>query len=99
MVTTGRSGVPQNISMQLLDGANSLVTFCTLLPLLRPAPFLIVTNTIGALQVFDSAFATTTGCRNQRRWFSRRTHGVVLTRTRPFKFFRMGRACYGYDPS
>ena len=56
--------------------------------------FLIVTNTIGALQVFDIVFATTTGgAETSGGGPAGATLVVVLHMyNTAFKFFRMGRA-------
>lgn len=60
----GLQGIPQDYyDAASVDGANSKQSFRHItLPLLRPVMlFVIVTNTIGALQVFDLIFATTNG--------------------------------------
>ena len=65
------------------------------LPLLRPIIlFLVVTNTIGALQVFDLVFgATTGGAETSGGGPANSTMVVVLHMyNTAFKFFRMGRA-------
>jgi ABC-type sugar transport system permease subunit len=56
--------------------------------------FLMVTNTIGALQVFDIVFATTTGgAETSGGGPAGATMVVVLHMyNNAFKFFRMGRA-------
>ncbi len=60
----GLQGIPQEYyDAAAVDGAGKIQSFRYItLPQLRPVMlFLIVTNTIGALQVFDIVFATTTG--------------------------------------
>lgn len=86
----GLQGIPQDYyDAASVDGANrwQRLRFITL-PLLRPVTlFVVVTNTIGALQVFDLVFATTGGAP------ANRTMTVVLHMyNTAFKFSRMGRA-------
>ena len=86
----GLQGIPKDFyDAASIDGANSLqrLRYITL-PLLKPVTlFVIVTNTIGALQVFDVVFATTGGGP------ANRTMTVVLYMyDTAFKFSRMGRA-------
>jgi ABC-type sugar transport system permease subunit len=95
--TAGLQGIPQEyFDAAAVDGANSLQTFWHItLPLLRPVLlFLMVTNTIGALQVFDIVFATTTGgAETSGGGPAGATMVVVLHMyNNAFKFFRMGRA-------
>ena len=93
----GLQGIPQDYyDAAAVDGANSWQSFWNItLPLLRPVLlFLIVTNTIGALQVFDIVFATTTGgAETSGGGPAGATMVVVLHMfNNAFKFFRMGRA-------
>lgn len=86
----GLQGIPKDFyDAASIDGANSLqrLRYITL-PLLKPVTlFVVVTNTIGALQVFDVVFATTGGGP------ANRTMTVVLYMyNTAFKFSRMGRA-------
>jgi multiple sugar transport system permease protein len=95
--TAGLQGIPQEyFDAAAVDGANSIQTFWHItLPLLRPVLlFLVVTNTIGALQVFDIVFATTTGgAETSGGGPAGATMVVVLHMfNNAFKFFRMGRA-------
>jgi len=86
----GLQGIPQDYyDAAQVDGANRGQSFLYItLPLLRPVMlFVIVTNTIGALQVFDLVFATTSGGP------ANATMTVVLYMyNTAFKFSRMGRA-------
>ncbi len=86
----GLQGIPQDYyDAASVDGTNSWQRFRYItLPLLRPVTlFVVVTNTIGALQVFDLVFATTGGGP------ANRTMTVVLYMyNTAFKFSRMGRA-------
>jgi ABC-type sugar transport system permease subunit len=86
----GLQGIPQDYyDAAAVDGANRWQTFSRItLPLLRPVTlFVVVTNTIGALQVFDLVFATTAGGP------ANRTMTVVMYMyNTAFKFSRMGRA-------
>jgi len=86
----GLQGIPQDYyDAASVDGANVWQRFRHItLPLLRPVMlFVIVTNTIGALQVFDLVFATTNGGP------ANSTMTVVLHMyNTAFKFQRMGRA-------
>jgi multiple sugar transport system permease protein len=86
----GLQGIPQDFyDAANVDGANGLqrLRYITL-PLLQPVTlFVVVTNTIGALQVFDLVYATTGGGP------ANRTLSVVLYMyDTAFKFSRMGRA-------
>jgi multiple sugar transport system permease protein len=86
----GLQGIPQDFyDAASVDGANRFqrLRYITL-PLLKPVTlFVVVTNTIGALQVFDLVFATTGGGP------ANRTMTVVLYMyNTAFKFSRMGRA-------
>lgn len=86
----GLQGIPQDYyDAAAVDGASRWQSFWRItLPLLRPVTlFVVVTNTIGALQVFDLVFATTGGGP------ANRTMTVVLYMyNTAFKFSRMGRA-------
>ncbi len=86
----GLQGIPQDYyDAASVDGANKWQSFRHItLPLLRPVTlFVVVTNTIGALQVFDLVFATTNGGP------ANSTMTVVLHMyNTAFKFSRMGRA-------
>jgi multiple sugar transport system permease protein len=86
----GLQGIPQDYyDAASVDGANRRQTFWHItLPLLRPVTlFVVVSNTIGALQVFDLVYATTGGGP------AGRTMTVVLYMyDTAFKFSRMGRA-------
>jgi ABC-type sugar transport system permease subunit len=86
----GLQGIPQDYyDAARVDGANRWQEFWRItLPLLRPVMlFVVVTNTIGALQVFDLIFATTGGAP------ANSTMTVVLYMyNTAFKFSRMGRA-------
>lgn len=86
----GLQGIPQDFyDAAQVDGAGSWQEFRYItLPLLRPVIlFVLVTNTIGALQVFDLVFATTGGAP------ANSTMTVVLYMyNTAFKFSRMGRA-------
>lgn len=86
----GLQGIAQDFyDAASIDGANrwQRLRYITL-PLLKPVTlFVVVTNTIGALQVFDLVFATTGGGP------ANRTMTVVLHMyNTAFKFSRMGRA-------
>ena len=86
----GLQGIPQDYyDAAAVDGASRWQSFWRItLPLLRPVTlFVVVTNTIGALQVFDLVFATTGGGP------ANRTMTVVMYMyNTAFKFSRMGRA-------
>ena len=86
----GLQGIPEDYyHAAQVDGAGKLQQFRYItLPLLRPVMlFVLVTNTIGALQVFDLVFATTGGAP------ANSTMTVVLYMyNTAFKFSRMGRA-------
>ena len=86
----GLQGIPQDYyDAAQVDGANCWQEFWAItLPLLRPVMmFVIITNSIGALQVFDLVFATTNGGP------ANSTITVVLHMyNTAFKFSRMGRA-------
>ena len=95
--TAGLQGIPQEyFDAAAVDGANSLQTFWHItLPLLRPVLlFLVITNTIGALQVFDIVFATTTGGAETSGGGPAGSTMVIVLHmyNNAFKFFRMGRA-------
>lgn len=86
----GLQGIPQDYyDAARVDGAGSRQTFRFItLPLLRPVTlFVVVTNTIGALQVFDLVFATTGGAPAN----STMTLVLYMYNT-AFKYSRMGRA-------
>ena len=86
----GLQGIPQDYyDAARVDGAGSWQTFRFItLPLLRPVTlFVVVTNTIGALQVFDLVFATTGGAPAN----STMTLVLYMYNT-AFKYSRMGRA-------
>ena len=86
----GLQGIPKDYyDAAQVDGAGKFQEFRYItLPLLRPVMlFVVVTNTIGALQVFDLVFATTGGAP------ANSTMTVVLHMyNTAFKFSRMGRA-------
>ncbi len=86
----GLQDIPQDYyDAAKVDGASAWQEFRFItLPLLRPVTlFIVVTNTIGALQVFDLVFATTGGAP------ANSTMTVVLYMyNTAFKFSRMGRA-------
>ncbi len=86
----GLQGIPEDYyHAAQVDGAGTYQQFRYItLPLLRPVMlFVVVTNTIGALQVFDLIFATTGGAP------ANSTMTVVLHMyNTAFKFSRMGRA-------
>jgi ABC-type sugar transport system permease subunit len=93
----GLQGIPQEYyDAAAVDGANKVQSFRYItLPQLRPVMlFLIVTNTIGALQVFDIVFATTTGgAETSGGGPANSTMVIVLHMYNiAFKFFKMGRA-------
>lgn len=86
----GLQGIPQDYyDAAQVDGAGNRQAFRFItLPLLRPVMlFVVVTNTIGALQVFDLVFATTGGAPAN----SSMTVVLHMYNT-AFKFSRMGRA-------
>ena len=86
----GLQGIPQDYyDAAQVDGAGNWQEFVFItLPLLRPVMlFVVVTNTIGALQVFDLVFATTGGAPAN----SSMTVVLHMYNT-AFKFSRMGRA-------
>ncbi len=94
----GLQGIPQEYyDAAAVDGANWIQSFWHItLPLLRPVLlFLIVTNTIGALQVFDIVFAATTGVVAETTGGGPAGSTMVIVLhmyNNAFKFFRMGRA-------
>jgi len=94
----GLQGIPQDYyDAAAVDGAAGWDAFWHItLPLLRPVLlFIISTNTIGALQVFDIVFAATTGTAGETSGGgpAGSTMVVVLHMyNTAFKFFRMGRA-------
>ena len=86
----GLQGIPQDYyDAAQVDGAGKWQEFRFItLPLLKPVMlFVVVTNTIGALQVFDLVFATTGGAPAN----SSMTVVLHMYNT-AFKFSRMGRA-------
>jgi multiple sugar transport system permease protein len=93
----GLQGIPQEYyDAAAVDGASWWQSFWHVtLPLLRPVLlFIVVTNTIGALQVFDIVFAATTGLAGETSGGgpAGSTMVVVLHMyNTSFKFFRMGR--------
>jgi multiple sugar transport system permease protein len=93
----GLQGIPgEYYDAAAVDGANRWQTFWRItLPLLRPVLlFIIVTNSIGALQVFDIVFAATTGGADTSGGGPAGSTMVVVLHmyNTAFKFFRMGRA-------
>jgi len=92
----GLQGIPtEYYDAAAVDGANPRQSFWYItMPLLRPVMlFLIVTNTIGALQVFDIVFAMTDNTNWSGGGPANSTVTVVLhTYMTAFKFFKMGRA-------
>lgn len=88
--SAGLQGIPQDYyDAASVDGANSWQRFWRItLPLLKPVMlFVVVTNTIGGLQVFDLVFSTTSGGPVNS------TMTIVLHMyNTAFKFSRMGRA-------
>jgi ABC-type sugar transport system permease subunit len=86
----GLQGIPQDYyDAASVDGANGWQRFWKItLPLLKPVMlFVIVTNTIGGLQVFDLVFSSTGGGPVNS------TQTIVLHMyNTAFKFSRMGRA-------
>ena len=97
VMTAGLQGIPEEYyDAAAVDGANWWQSFRHItLPLLRPVVlFLVVTNTIGALQVFDIVFATTTGgAETSGGGPAGATMVLVLHMyNNAFKFFKMGRA-------
>jgi multiple sugar transport system permease protein len=86
----GLQGIPQDYyDAARVDGAGSWQAFRFItLPLLQPVTlFVVVTNSIGALQVFDLVFATTGGAP------ANSTMTIVLYMyNTAFKYSRMGRA-------
>lgn len=93
----GLQGISQEYyDAAAVDGASRWQSFWHItLPLLRPVLlFIIVTNTIGALQVFDIVFAATTGGAETSGGGPAGSTMVVVLHmyNTAFKFFRMGRA-------
>ncbi len=94
----GLQGIPQEYyDAAAVDGANSFQSFWHItLPQMQPVLlFLIVTNTIGALQVFDIVFATTTGVAAETTGGGPANSTMVIVLhmyNTAFKFFKMGRA-------
>jgi multiple sugar transport system permease protein len=91
----GLQGIPQDYyDAASVDGASAWQRFWRItLPLLRPVMlFVMVTNTIGALQVFDLVFSST-GTGGSAGGPANATMTVVLHMyNTAFKFSRMGRA-------
>jgi multiple sugar transport system permease protein len=93
----GLQGIPQEYyDAAAVDGASRWQSFWRItLPLLRPVLlFIVVTNTIGALQVFDIVFAATTGLAGETSGGGPAGSTMVVmlhTYNTAFKFFRMGR--------
>ncbi len=92
----GLQGIPQDYyDAASVDGANARQRFWNItLPLLRPVMlFVVVTNTIGALQVFDLIFSATGSGAVGAGGPVNSTMSVVLHMyNTAFKFSRMGRA-------
>ena len=92
----GLQGIPQEYyDAAAVDGANQVQSFRYItLPQLRPVLlFLLITNTIGALQVFDIVFAMTDGTELSGGGPANATMVFVLYMyNTAFKFFKMGRA-------
>jgi ABC-type sugar transport system permease subunit len=93
----GLQGIPQDYyDAAAVDGASPPQSFWHItLPQLRPVIlFLVVTNTIGALQVFDLVFAATTGGAETSGGGPANSTMVVVLHmyNTAFKFFKMGRA-------
>jgi len=93
----GLQGIPQEFyDAAAVDGASRWQSFWHItLPLLRPVLlFIVVTNTIGALQVFDIVFAATTGGASTSGGGPAGSTMVVVLHmyNTAFRFFRMGRA-------
>lgn len=92
----GLQGIPQEYyDAAAVDGANKFQAFRYItIPQLRPVLlFLLVTNTIGALQVFDLVFAMTDGTELSGGGPANATMVIVLHMyNTAFKFFKMGRA-------
>jgi len=93
----GLQGIPQDYyDAAAVDGASGMQSFWHVtLPLLRPVLlFILCTNTIGALQVFDIVFAATTGGAETSGGGPAGSTMVVVLHmyNTAFKFFRMGRA-------
>lgn len=92
----GLQGIPQDYyDAASVDGASAWQRFWKItLPLLRPVMlFVIVTNTIGALQVFDLVFSSTSSGAGAAGGPANATMTVVLHMyNTAFKFSRMGRA-------
>jgi multiple sugar transport system permease protein len=86
----GLQGIPQDYyDAARVDGANRRQEFRAItLPLLRPViAFILITNSIGALQVFDVVYATTQGSPANSTMTT-----VLYMYNTAFKFSRMGRA-------
>jgi multiple sugar transport system permease protein len=95
--SAGLQGIPQDYyDAAQVDGANRAQSFLYItLPLLRPVMlFVVVTNSIGALQVFDLVFsATSTGTTSSAGGPANSTMTVVVYMYQTaFKFSRAGRA-------
>ncbi len=92
----GLQGIPQDYyDAARVDGANRWQEFRHItLPLLRPVMlFVIVTNSIGALQVFDLVFSATAAGASSAGGPANSTMTIVLYMyNTAFKFSRMGRA-------
>jgi multiple sugar transport system permease protein len=93
----GLQGIPREYyDAAAVDGAGRWQSFWHItLPLLRPVLlFIVVTNTIGALQVFDIVFAATTGGASTSGGGPAGSTMVVVLHmyNTSFRFFRMGRA-------
>jgi ABC-type sugar transport system permease subunit len=92
----GLQGIPQEYyDAASVDGANKFQTFQYItLPSLRPVmSFLIVTNTIGALQVFDIVYTATGSMSQSSGGPANSTMTIVLHMyNSAFQFFKMGNA-------
>ncbi len=93
----GLQGIPQDYyDAAAVDGAAGRQSFWYItLPLLRPVLlFILCTNSIGALQVFDIVFAATTGGAETSGGGPAGSTMVIVLHmfNTAFKFFRMGRA-------
>lgn len=94
----GLQAIPKELyEAARIDGAGAVRSFRSIsLPLLRPViAFVVITNTIGALQVFDIVFAATAGVSGNTSGGGPANSTMVLVLhmyNTAFKFFRMGPA-------
>jgi multiple sugar transport system permease protein len=94
----GLQAIPKELyEAARIDGAGAVRSFRSIsLPLLRPViAFVVITNTIGALQVFDIVFAATAGVSGNTSGGGPANATMVLVLhmyNTAFKFFRMGPA-------